>query len=803
MIFADFWKRLMWKGNLWATMLLMAAAYSTLSLAQPTYRVTCESAYLVDKAATKNVHDVAADPVNWVQLTDKGLGLGFSRAAIWVKVNCTHINAKDSTQIVSFNYPLLDEVIHFDQEGKLLGIAGDTKTIIGSAIYNRNPTFVALFQPNKDTHFFRIKTQGSLQAPISIADPDEFTTNQRAEYFWIGIYYGVMLAVFLYNLIIFLICRDVLFLFYAVFLASYFVFQMGANGLWSSQFHFFWLQNEGLSVAMFWSGAMIVVFATAFLRPQNLPKKIAHFFVKLGYALGFCGLFSPFLAYHITAPLGAIVGTTIPFMVLTFSLHLWKKGNVSARIFIIAWTAYLLGSMILGFKNLGWLPPNFFTNNAIQIGSIIEMILISSALGMRFRSLEIANSQIQEKLNTTDAVARLTQMLAHDVRKPFSTLKIALRSLSNMSDHDQMKSFLNRLTPEIDRTVHHVDGLIADVLEVGIPTSEIVREPISPHMLIKSAILDIERMHPNAAIAISYHPRHKHKVNAHFQKIERVFANILGNAFQAMGNNGKLWIHTKEQNGWIEFCVGNDGPAIAEEDAQRLFDPFFTRHKKSGTGLGLAIAKKIITAHGGKIWCTSSKKPEFGRGKVEFFFTLPVFFSRDSGSDEALRDQISYNQQSINNRTDTNSISVPLKNKAESMSPGVSPKFEILIVDDNPFILDAWSQTLSPEAVTHSITTYENLEQHLAKNPDFLQRLACVITDFNLEGSGFNGLAVAELIKSIRKDIPIFLSSDGFYPSDHIHGTIDLMIGKDPISIADLNSLIGKVVNKDQNTHAF
>ena len=64
MIFADFWKSLMWKGNLWTTMLLMAAAYSTLSLAQPTYRVTCESAYLVDKAATKNVHDVAADPVN-------------------------------------------------------------------------------------------------------------------------------------------------------------------------------------------------------------------------------------------------------------------------------------------------------------------------------------------------------------------------------------------------------------------------------------------------------------------------------------------------------------------------------------------------------------------------------------------------------------------------------------------------------------------------------------------------------------------------------------------------------------------
>jgi hypothetical protein len=55
-----------------------------------------------------------------------------------------------------------------------------------------------------------------------------------------------------------------------------------------------------------------------------------------------------------------------------------------------------------------------------------------------------------------------------------------------------------------------------------------------------------------------------------------------------------------------------------------LFDAFFTNGKKSGTGLGLAIAHKLVTAHGGRIWCTSSVTPEHPEGKVEFFFTLPV-----------------------------------------------------------------------------------------------------------------------------------------------------------------------------------
>lgn len=782
-------------------MLAVNAIIVTSSSASSEADLVCEAAYFVDESATKNIQEVVQKVNDWVSLTDKALGLGFSRANLWVKVRCRGNPKKSGTKIVSFNYPLLDEVVHFGPDSAQLGVAGDLRSISGSAIPDRNPAFTVQFLSFEEPHYFRIKTLGSLQAPISIVNPDQFAADQRGFYFFGGIYYGVMVAVFLYNIIIFLVCRDSLFLIYSFFIASYFGFQMGANGLWSSHLQLHWLQNQGLSMFMFWSGAMILTFATAFLRHQGITRWMRACANNLAILLAIGGIFSPFVAYRFTAPVGALVGTFIPTMVLIVSLHLWQKGSVSARVFIIAWAAYLSGSIVLGLKNLGWLLPHFITNNAIQIGSVIEMILISAALGMRFRSLEMANSQIQERLKATDAVARVTQMLAHDVRKPFSTLKIALDSLSKMGHPDEIKKFLARLIPDIEKAARHVDGLIADVLEVGIPTTQLIQEPISPRALIGAALYEIGSMYPDSEIRIFCCLEHVHMVNIHQQKIERVFANILGNAYQAMGRAGLLWIHTKEYNGKVEFCIGNDGPGLPEGDTSQFFDPFYTHGKKNGTGLGLAIAKKIVSAHGGDIWCSSSRKSDSKRGKVEFYFTLPVCGEQDSHRIDGFSTRMKGLQRSCDDDPCPvmSSDNRPTKSEidcSKSSSSFLVTKPEVLIIEDNPFIQDAWCQALLPDAEAYSISTFERLEHQLAGDPNFLSRFFCIITDFNLEGSRLDGVEIARFIKKQCPRIPIFLSSDGLYPIASIDGAIDKVIGKDTISMVNLKKLIVKCVKE-------
>lgn len=260
---------------------------------------------------------------------------------------------------------------------------------------------------------------------------------------------------------------------------------------------------------------------------------------------------------------------------------------------------------------------NRATSEYSEISNLMEQL---TNLMEEHRSLQAKTIEAERNA----AVARMTQMLAHDVRKPFSILKIGLGMLGNARDPASVKSVISRLVPEIDKAVSSVDGLISDVMEVGSNSVQLIQEAASPESLIEASIGEIFRIYPKSDVSMTYDLRHVHMAYVHVQKIGRVFANILGNALQAMRYRGQVWFRTEECDGWIQFCIGNTGSVIALEDLPKLFDAFFTSGKKGGTGLGLAIAQKVIAAHGGKIWCESARSAEHPDGKVEFFFTLPV-----------------------------------------------------------------------------------------------------------------------------------------------------------------------------------
>jgi len=588
------------------TFLIVIALSGAALPAQAQVDVNCATSYHLDPSGRLNANDESAlGSVAWEKFRDRAPGFGFSRDVLWVKVECQNDGSAAESRVVSFDYPLLDKVIHYGQTSSMrfiqLGIGGDTQGPTGSALKDRNPAFIIRTPPGKILNIFRISTLGSLQAPISIFDPKEYESNQRIGYFLMGTYYGVMGAVFLYNLIIFVTCFDVLFLIYSLFIVAYFNFQMSANGLWSSHFGLYWVQNQGMSFAMFSSVAMIIAFASTFLRTQGLPAKLVQILLGAAGVLLLMAVISPLIPYQYTAPAGAVAGTLVPILVLVLSATLWRRGNRAAQVFTIAWGCYLAGTMCLGIKNLGLIPPSFWTNNSIQIGSALEMMLISAALGMRFRDLEQSNSLIESKYLASDAVARMTQMLAHDVRKPFSILRMGLGMLGSAKDPAAVKAVLSRLVPEIDKAVSSVDGLIADVMEVGSSSTALIQELASPESLIEATLGETFRIYPKASIEIGYDLRHTHMANVHVQKVGRVFSNIVGNAVHAMGQKGRIWFKTRERDGLIEFCLGNAGSVIPAESLPKLFDAFFTSGKKGGTGLGLAIAEKVVKAHGGRI----------------------------------------------------------------------------------------------------------------------------------------------------------------------------------------------------------
>ena len=112
-------------------------------------------------------------------------------------------------------------------------------------------------------------------------------------------------------------------------------------------------------------------------------------------------------------------------------------------------------------------------------------------------------------------------------------------------------------------------------------------------------------------------------VYADIDRIQEVISNMLNNAYK-FTENGQIIVKIKKkidnENKQVKIIVKDSGTGIDKEILPRLFEKFATK-SEAGTGLGLYISKKIVEAHGGKIWAENNSSDDRG---ATFYFTLPI-----------------------------------------------------------------------------------------------------------------------------------------------------------------------------------
>jgi signal transduction histidine kinase len=110
------------------------------------------------------------------------------------------------------------------------------------------------------------------------------------------------------------------------------------------------------------------------------------------------------------------------------------------------------------------------------------------------------------------------------------------------------------------------------------------------------------------------------KLTLRGSELNQVWTNLLDNAIDALGDHGTLTIATRRENACAIVDVGDDGPGIAPEIRDRVFDSFFTtKDVGAGTGLGLATARRIVVdRHDGSL--TFDSEP----GRTTFRVSLPI-----------------------------------------------------------------------------------------------------------------------------------------------------------------------------------
>jgi PAS domain S-box-containing protein len=208
--------------------------------------------------------------------------------------------------------------------------------------------------------------------------------------------------------------------------------------------------------------------------------------------------------------------------------------------------------------------------------------------------------KIERDLVTAEKLAitgRLTQMLAHEVRNPLTSINLTVEQLEFELEDKKYDSYLNI----IKRNCKRISDLIMELLYAS-KAPEVKMSKYSVNKLIEETLeLCVDRIKMKKIEIRKHFSPDLCEVTLDKSKIKTALLNLLVNAIEAVAQEGGvITIKTWEENGKCYIEVEDNGTGIPQTHIEKIFEPYFTA-KEGGVGLGLATVHKIIQSHSGTI----------------------------------------------------------------------------------------------------------------------------------------------------------------------------------------------------------
>jgi signal transduction histidine kinase len=198
----------------------------------------------------------------------------------------------------------------------------------------------------------------------------------------------------------------------------------------------------------------------------------------------------------------------------------------------------------------------------------------------------------------------MTSDMAHELRTPLATLQSHIEAfMDKIWEPDEKR--LGMVHEEILR----LTGLIKELSDLSIIEGEeikINKSQVNLSKLIRNIIEKYQPMFIGKNITANIAVENDVVLEADENHLNRIFINLISNAYKYTNENGNLYISLIKLSGFIQVTVEDTGIGIPEEDIKYVFERFYrsdlSRNRGTGgTGIGLTIAKSLIEANQGKI----------------------------------------------------------------------------------------------------------------------------------------------------------------------------------------------------------
>ncbi|MBI3520241.1 MAG: SpoIIE family protein phosphatase [Bacteroidetes bacterium] len=360
-----------------------------------------------DKSKSLSLEKALA--LTYTPVEQKVPNFGFSNSSYWFKGTVINNSSQWQSPVIEVANPNLDAVnlyVFSKKTGRHKKNMGDLVPFAARGNKNKYYHFNLQLLPH-DTLQFVLNVQNSgeqFHVPMQIGTAAYFQESESNEQLIFGVYFGFILFVLLLNVFFYYVLKDKAALLYIGYLAALLFLQLSLTGF---GFKYFWpnsvfLANHANPIFASISGFFLLVFAQNFLNIKGyLPKlnkwvNAVKYYLLLVIITSWIDINEVYL-FSVLSINGLVV--ICIFVFIPTAIYILKQNFKPARFFITAFIVLIISVLLFVLKNAGVLPSNAITNYGLQIGSALEVLLLTLAVIDKFNEFRIDSINRLQEVN--------------------------------------------------------------------------------------------------------------------------------------------------------------------------------------------------------------------------------------------------------------------------------------------------------------------------------------------------------------------------------------------------------------------